>query len=128
MPLYDYLCKQGHTTESFENHSVKRIVCPQCGGRAKRVFSFSGVNTANEDAPWLKSVLEIVDTSATAKPETREFRRNPTRSNWKAWMKAEQIRPMERGEEHDRPICREVSTDKLCELHMKRNALEVRTR
>lgn len=72
--------------------------CSNCGNKAKRIISCSGQNCGNEDAEWIRSVLEVVDHSSNEK-HTREFIKNPTRSNYKAWMKGEGLRHMEPGEE-----------------------------
>ena len=127
MPVYDYLCPNGHIKEEIAGTNETTRPCGICGKEAHRIISASGAYCANEEAGWLKTVVDIVDTSSTAKPEAVEFRRNPTRSNWKAWMKAEKIRPLEPGEHHHNPVSREINVDKLCEMHMKRMAIEVRS-
>ena len=36
MPLYDYLCNQGHVTEKLVGGRVETIPCPLCGQDARR--------------------------------------------------------------------------------------------
>jgi putative FmdB family regulatory protein len=136
MPLYDYSCKQGHVTESFESPSIKRIICPQCGGRARRIFSFGSVNTANEDAAWIRDIVQdkrgigVVSRTSTA-PHVRAFRENPTRANLKAYMKGQGIRHVEAGERFDTKPPQfdlERHHQKTWEQFQKATALDVRTR
>ncbi len=40
MPIYEYLCSQGHRYERWESFSAPaQQDCPHCGGRARRLFS-----------------------------------------------------------------------------------------
>jgi hypothetical protein len=91
--LYDYECSCGLIQERIEPPEKMKVRCP-CGKMAKRIISAAKVYTANEDAPWLKTVLEVVSKDDDA-PHVVRFRENPTRSNYKAWMKGEGLRPLE---------------------------------
>jgi len=131
MPIFDYECKSGHTTETVRGIDVSRITCPVCGKKARRIISLTGVNCINEDAGWVKQVLEVVDKKGR-EPETKEFLKNPTRSNYKAWMKARGLRHLEPGEENNRPepVNKEDKRRRMkfiMENYRKRTALEVRT-
>ncbi len=132
MPLYDFTCINNHTHESIEATNTVAKTCPQCGKMAKRVLSIHGPNLSNQDADWLKSVHHVIDKRPEkCGPATREFLKNPTRANHKAWMKERGITFLEPGEENDRPHVSESdvpSTKALWERHQKRNRLEVRTR
>lgn len=95
MPIYDYECGScGSITERYAKIGDDIMPCEQCASDAYRIISVSSHYCSNEDAPWIKSVLEVVDKDPT-KPHCVEFRKNPTRSNWKNWMKGEGIRPAE---------------------------------
>uniref|UniRef100_A0A6M3JW57 Putative regulatory protein FmdB zinc ribbon domain-containing protein n=1 Tax=viral metagenome TaxID=1070528 RepID=A0A6M3JW57_9ZZZZ len=132
IPIYDYSCEScGNIHETVKGIDVTRIKCPACGKTAKRIISLAGVNTINEDAGWIKGVLEVVDKQGQ-EPETKEFLRNPTRSNYKAWMKARGLRHYEPGEENTRPepVNQEDKRRRMkyvMDNYQKRNALEVRT-
>ena len=97
MPIYDHKCEEGHYTEDVKSWDDRVTKCRKCGKPAHRVVSMTGVNCVNEDAPWIRSVLEVVE-KGTDRPHCNEFLKNPTRSNYKKWMKGEGIRPMEEGE------------------------------
>lgn len=132
MPVYDYICEKcGTTIETVRGIDVDEIKCHRCGGEAHRIISLRSHNTFNEDAGWIKDVLEVVDKKGK-EPETKEFLRNPTRSNMKAWMKARGLRHMDQGEEKERPeivnkVDRERRLKFMLDRHMKRTALEVRS-
>lgn len=105
MPIFDFQCSCGNIEERIEHYDVDTIKCSQCSGESKKIISVSGVFTANEDTPWLKTVLEVVSKDDNS-PHVVNFRKNPTRSNYKAWMKGEGIRPLEHptsqhGEAHE---------------------------
>jgi hypothetical protein len=101
MPVYDHLCECGHITEAIMPVDVEATDCAKCGKRSVRIISCSGQNCANEDAAWIRSVLEVVDHSSTER-HTREFISNPTRENYRRWMKGEGLRHLESGEKQRR--------------------------
>lgn len=129
MPLYDYECQScGHIRESIQPVAVGVIACEKCGCHANRIISCSGVNCANEDAGWIRSVTDILPKGEDATAADRRFAANPTRSNYKAWMESRGLRPLEPGERTIKPnpdremakIHREV-----WERHRKRKAIEI---
>jgi putative FmdB family regulatory protein len=98
MPLYDYKCRNCEkVTERIKLVDEKIEDCPICGGVAVRIISTSGVNCANDDTEWVRSVREVVE-KGSGKPHCEAFLKNPTRSNYKKWMKGEGIRHKENGE------------------------------
>ena len=99
MPIYDFECPScGHISELYAHTDDKILPCDECGADANRLFSFgSRVNTSIEDADWIRSVTDIVDKDNPA-PHVQAFLKNPTRTNWKNWMKGEGLRPFEPGE------------------------------
>ena len=102
MPIYDTRCTSCGTEREIICGPDDHPPCPKCGGDTKRLITCSGPNCANEDAGWIKSVTEVVDKD-DASPHSREFLRNPTRSNYQAWMRAEGLRPLEPGEGPSKP-------------------------
>jgi len=128
MPIFDFQCsKCEHTHEVIAGYDEKERSCPKCGGVAKRIISVNGAFTANDDAPWIRTVLEVVDKKSTA-PHVLEFRKDPTRQNYQKWMKGEGLRHMEPGEETARkpepPDMTRVDKE-VWEKHRARNKLYV---
>jgi len=126
MPLYDWSCpKCGGSFESIQKSNVREIACPKCGVMAWRIISVGRPYDSTTDAPWIKSVTDVVGTETR---EGLEFKRNPTRANYQAWMKAKGLRPMEPGERPERPS--QPSEQALAEAtyrqYQRRNRLEVR--
>jgi hypothetical protein len=99
MPIYEMQCEDGSCGLVFETiaNIDEQVDCLRCGFSAKRLIAASGVNTANQDADWIRSVLDVVDKDSS-KPETREFLKRPTRDNMHNWMRAEGVRHYEKGE------------------------------
>jgi putative FmdB family regulatory protein len=124
MPIYEMQCEDGTCGALFEILAAadEQVTCPYCGFSCKRLISASGVNTANQDADWIRSVTEVVD-KESSKPEAREFLRHPTRDNMHNWMKAEGIRHYESGESL-RPPKRDMSkiNDHVMREYQERNA------
>lgn len=134
MPIYDYECADcGRITEAFAGLDDTEMVCV-CGETARRIISVCGQYVGNQDASWIRSVLDVVDREST-KPHVRAFVQNPTRENYKRWMKGEGIRPVDHTEHGAPPVYRKpeptVDTKKitreLFEKHRARKAIEVRS-
>jgi putative FmdB family regulatory protein len=93
MPIYDFECGScGAIVERYAKIEEEVLACEKCNSEAHRIISVSGHYCGNEDAPWLKSVVEVVDKDPN-KAHCQEFIKNPTRRNWKAWMAGEGIKP-----------------------------------
>jgi putative FmdB family regulatory protein len=97
MPLYDFQCRDcKEIFERFAKQEDRSRLCNKCGGVSKRIVSI-GRSAYREDAPWLESVLDVVDKS-DKDPATQAFLSQPNRNNYHAWMKAKGIRPMSENE------------------------------
>ena len=131
MPIYQYECVCGEDTERITSISQYQdeISCPHCGEPASRVFASSAHYCGNQDATWLKSVLEVVDKSDAASPAEKEFVKNPTRWNYKQWMKSRGLRPLEAGE-RSKPNIPDMSriNRSVVENHFNRKAISIRSR
>ena len=126
MALYDYECPEcGCIQEQFANVNDESLrPCPKCVGLMHKIISASGANCSNEDADWIRSAAEV---AGTENAEGREFKRNPTRSNLKAWMVVKNLRHMEPGERPARPEHPDVNkiTEKLIRKYQERHRIEI---
>lgn len=128
MPIYDYECQGcGHITERIErsgDDGVKK--CVVCGEtKSVRIISATGQYCGNQDATWLKSVTDVINRD-TSNPMAKEFMSNPTRANYRMWMKSEDLRPMERNEQikPQRPDFSRINRE-VWENHQARNRIEI---
>jgi len=130
MILSDFECpKCGAITEELIESSTSVRPC-KCGGQARRIISLGRVYLGNQDAAWIKSVIDVVDKKSD-KAHVKEFLRNPTRTNYKNWMKKEGLRPADESVRGGPPT-REVKPVDMSRVHRevyekyrKRNSLEV---
>jgi len=102
MPIYDYECECGNTFESIEKILDMEIQCSKCEQTAKRIISGSGQYCANEDADWIKSVVEVTN-KKSRNPHTREFLKHPNRTNLRRHLSSSGLRHLEPGERFDPP-------------------------
>ncbi len=99
MPLYDFACRVcGRVFEAMAPMDRSEEVCC-CGGSAKRLLSVGRGYRA--DADWLPSVTAVVDKTSCA-PHVRAFLAEPSRVNYRRFLRGEGIRPQEPGEERAR--------------------------
>jgi hypothetical protein len=132
MILADFECSHcGYIEEALCDSSEQEGKCHDCGSLTKRIISLGRVYAGNQDAPWIKSVLEVVDKDSK-KPHVQEFLKNPTRSNYKKWMKGEGLRPADYTEHGGPPTFRKPplpDTDKMAQdlyrRHRERKSLSV---
>ena len=127
MPLYDQECTEcGYEFEVFAGMEEDVHPCEICGAPSKRLITCGGIFVSNQDAGWLKSVVDVVDKDSD-KPHCVEFRKNPTRANYHRWMKGEGLRPLEPGEKLIRPDPpnEEKINKEVWEKHRKRMAIEI---
>ena len=123
--LSDFECPSCGT---IEEHLLERgtdaVVC-ECGGEARRIVTF-GRTVFREDAPWLRSVLEVVAKDSKI-PETNRFLAEPTRANYRQWMKANHIRPLDDGEKPKRPeLDVHKHTEEIMKMRFDRRKIEIR--
>jgi hypothetical protein len=126
--IWDFSCKCGNMEEHLVDRNSETFECQKCGGVMQKVFTPHG-SYLREEAPWLKSVLDVVDKEDT-RPFTLEFRQDPTRTNYKKWMKGSGLRPLEPGEENYRketdPRQHERMVDYLMKKKQERERVEIR--
>lgn len=107
MILTDMECPECGFIEELliDPNEDKLNFCPRCGAVSKRIISLGRVYCSNQDAKWLKSVLDVVDKDDN-RPHVRNFRENPTRENYKAWMRGEGIKPLDYTDHGAPPVAR----------------------
>ena len=112
MPLYDYACQQcDRMDEDYAQHDDMRPKPCQCGGAMVRCVSWGGMNVFREEAPWVETCKDVIPKD-TKDPTARQFLAEPTRTNLHKWMKANQLRHLEVGEQHaNRAMQREREAD-----------------
>lgn len=127
MPAYDYRCLGCELIhEAFYKMAdkPKTIPCPECGEKS---ISYPSVGAIlGDEAGWLNSVTEVVDKQGGE--HCQRFLADPTRDNYKKWMKGSGVRPMESGEERrskptqaDKAQARKQRTDRAMKtLHESR--------
>ena len=132
LKLWDFQCKNCESVfEDIVEAGIFETECKTCGMIAERIFTPSGCFTANQDANWIRSVLEVVNKDDKSL-HVQSFLKNPTRDNYKAWMKGEGIRPAEigtsqHGEEYESRQARK-SRDEAHENHMTDAVMRKRQR
>lgn len=130
MPLYDYECEHCHNLhERFYklDNRPKAIPCHRCGQPAWRNISVPGVNCSNDDAPWVRTVVDVVD-KKSQNPATREFIKNPTRSNLDRHLKANGLRHADKGEKFGKvgpAFDVDRHTEKLVKYRREKNAIRI---
>lgn len=130
--LSDFECRRCLSiTEKLCDYEQKTLTCPKCGGKAKRIISVGRKFISDENAPWLKSVLDVVDRSNPA-AHVQNFLKDPSRANYKKWMKGEGIRPLDHTEHGGPPVHRKPPEVDMRGVHkevwesfQKRHKLEV---
>ena len=121
MPLYDFACRVcGREFEAMAPMDQVEEVCA-CGGLAKRLLSAGRAWRA--DADWLPSVTAVVDKTSSA-PHVRAFLAEPSRANYRRFLRGEGIRPQEPGEERvRRPAPGPAVAREVLERHKVRRGL-----
>lgn len=131
MILYDFQCEECNQTSEhgFDiSDCPQDTPCPSCGGRAVKIISIPGAHLASESPEWIKSIRDVVEKNS-GKPHCQEFLKDPTRDNYKKWMKGEGVRHMEAGEKPGRPApppSERVVTEKLLAFRQQKRALGLR--
>lgn len=137
MPIYDYECqdpKCGYLeTDRFAHIDEQELKCPKCNNTSKRIISLSGIHCANDDAAWIRSVTEVVEKDPSCKA-SMQFLKNPTRTNYKRWLDAKNLRhvenvkgaPPEAFDRSKQQIDMERINKAVMERRIKRNTLHVR--
>lgn len=137
LKLWDFECKKCGIFEGIVESGEDTTTC-KCGAEAHRIFTPSGIFTANQTSEWIRTVVDVVDKDNPAR-HVQEFVKNPTRDNYKAWMKGEGLRPAEigrsqHGEDYDTKMARKayednhnkMMTDAVMRRRVARRRIEIR--
>lgn len=122
----DFECpKCGLIFERLIPNSEMTLWPCKCLAVAKRIYSASGSRDNLIDAPWIKTVLEVVEKDS-GKPHCEQFLKDPTRKNYETWRQTEGLRHLEPGEPMRPPP---PDTSKLeremLDAQRRRNRIEV---
>ena len=127
MPVYDFECEE---CKGISEHIMSvtlsgcYVDCPYCNGMAYKIISASGAFCSNEDAAWIRSVREVVDKEGGK--ASQQFLRDPTRANYKKWMKDTGLRPLESGERRKpEPTNEKRLCEQVMRMRQERNKLIV---
>jgi hypothetical protein len=117
----------GHEFEAIAKIDEEVLGCQKCkDGIAIRIPSVRGPNCVNEDSGWLKSVLQVVEKDSP-KLHVQAFLKDPTRSNYRAWMRGEGLRPYETGEKAEKfKFDADRHAEKVMQEKIKRERYAVR--
>jgi len=129
--LYDFECPKCGVYEDFADPEEKVKFCHKCHSTAKRIISFGdSAYLGNQSPAWMKSVLDVVDKENKA-PHVQAFVKNPTRENYKAWMRGEGIRPADHTEGGGPPTYKRPErderkiVDELYRRHRERKSISL---
>lgn len=126
-PAYDFRCETCEQEQEIVCKMADRpstIGCPSCGGDMLQVPSLPAV--LGDEASWLSSVKEVVNKDGG--PHCQKFLQEPNRANYRAWMKGENLRPMEPGEQTwKRPAKRDRRkvVNEVMKMRQQRKAITV---
>ena len=91
MPLYDYICNQGHSTEKLVRGRVEIIPCPSCGADAHKVIVYKFSHKwAPEGERIGKKYTRFKEASAEIDHDCKKFESetNATVPDLGLWQKA----------------------------------------
>jgi len=95
MPIYNFSCAIcGMEEERIADFDTEIMPCEFCCGESYKQFSFGQSFEVREDAPWIRTVLDVVD-KESCDPTDRRFISEPNRGNYHAWMRHHNLRPFE---------------------------------
>ena len=99
--IYDYQCIdcQQIVEEMVQVDEVGVKPCPVCGHDMRRLVSYGAGSVQGEEAAWIATVKDVI-AKDTKDPTAQQFLAEPTRTNLKSWMKANNLRHLEAGEEY----------------------------
>lgn len=127
MPVYQYRCEAcAYIFDDISTYELRKaeLPCPACGGITHYTFAVGNVDLESERPDWLRSTTEVVDPDGG--PVHREFIANPTRENYRRWLKVTGLRPKEAGEP-TKPTERDTGRlrQKMVENYRKRQRIEI---
>lgn len=130
MPLYDYECRVcEYRWEVIEPSTAGKfdMPCPKCGEWARRIISAGRCYLGNQDAPWVKTVQEVVAKGEDADTHDKRFlNSHQTRKDLETWMKAKGYRHLEKGEPiKPKPPDMSNTVDRIMRVRHDRRRIEI---
>lgn len=120
MPLYDFECRVcGRTYEALAAMDRSEGLCA-CGGSARRLVGVGAAYRA--DADWIESVTAVVEKDSP-KPHVRAFLAEPSRANYRKWLRGEGLRPQDDGESRPAPVRDEAARAEVWDRFAARRGL-----
>jgi len=123
MIIYQFQCREcGSISDQFFSMSEcpVTIQCEQCNGVCNKIISIPASNLASESPDWIKSITEVVNKEGGK--HCQQFLKDPTRDNYKAWKRAENVRHLEPGE-RKKPKQNNITPDELMKYRQKKRSL-----
>ncbi len=127
MPLYIFSCPIcGLEDERIVDYDTKIMPCEFCQGESYQQFSFGQSFEVRDDAPWIRSVLEVVDKESHDVVD-RQFIDTPDRRNYQRWMKHHKLVPFENERDFPKrqPENIEAMTHELLKMKAARERIEI---
>jgi hypothetical protein len=93
----------------------------------RRIITMSGEHTGNQDAPWVRTVDDIIEKDSKDPRDQKFLKSGMTRRDLKTWQKERNLRHMTPGEKPRRPPAPDMEkiNKKLTENLIKRNRIEI---
>jgi putative FmdB family regulatory protein len=99
MPVYDFECDECGFIEErvLPISECNRDWQCSCGGVLHRIMTLSGVNIANQDAEWIRTIAAVVDKDGD-EHDQRFLASGMTRADLDDWKRGKGVRNLEPGE------------------------------
>ena len=129
----DFECPSHHITEHLIHWKQKKTVCPKCGKKAKRIISVSGQFAGNQDAPHIRSAVDVLIDKDNKAPDAVNLRQHPTRENLNRYLKDHGLSRMDYTEHGGPPVFHKPADpdmravrEEVARKHFERQRVEVR--
>jgi hypothetical protein len=129
----DFECPSHHVIEALVHWKQKKVKCPKCGKKAKRIISVHGQYMGNQDCDHVRSAISVLLDKEDKSQDAVKLRSHPTRDNLNRYLKDHGLSRMDHTEHGGPPVYHprpEVDTTHLREevarRHFERKRIEVR--
>ena len=129
MPIYDFECTRCREVVEriLPMRKSKMLWSCDCGGVFRRIITMTGEHTGNQDAPWVRTVADIIESDSKDPRDQKFLKSGMTRHDLKTWQKERNLRHMVPGERPLRPPAPDMAkiNDRLTKNLIKRNRIEI---